>query len=76
MRTSVYYKRASKKFLAGTKHNTPCEAVESGTKTLLEWSNILEEERHKDLLVRVEVQQRRQQRLLTSRSERIFLNRF
>jgi hypothetical protein len=75
MRTSVYYKRASKIFLAGTKYNTPCEAVASGTKTLLEWSNILEEERNKDLLIRFEAQQRKQKRLLTSRSERIFLNR-
>jgi GTP cyclohydrolase III len=63
MRTSVYYKRASKKFLAGTRCKTPCEAVESGTKTLLEWSSILEEERNKDLLVRVASVQRKQRRI-------------
>jgi exonuclease VII large subunit len=45
MRTSPYYKRASKRFLAGTRFKTPSDAVSAGVKTLLEWTQILEEER-------------------------------
>jgi hypothetical protein len=71
MRTSVYYKRASKKFLAGTRCKTPCEAVETGTKSLLEWSSVLEEERNKDLLVRMASEQRKQRRVIASRSRHL-----
>jgi exonuclease VII large subunit len=51
MRTSPYYKRASKRFLAGTRFNTPSDAVNAGAKTLREWTQILEEERHNELQV-------------------------
>jgi hypothetical protein len=51
MRTSVYYKRASKRFLTGTRYKTPCEAVEAGAKTLREWTQILEEERSLELQI-------------------------
>jgi hypothetical protein len=51
MRTSPYFKRASKRFLAGTRFKTPCDAVEAGAKTLLEWSQVLEEERSLEMQV-------------------------
>jgi hypothetical protein len=51
MRTSPYFKRASKRFLAGTRFKTPCDAVEAGAKTLLEWTQVLEEERNLEMQV-------------------------
>jgi hypothetical protein len=49
MRTSPYYKRASKRFLAGTRFKTPCDAVGAGARTLHEWTQVLEEERSIEL---------------------------
>jgi hypothetical protein len=40
-----YLRRASKQFLVGTKHRTPLEAVEAGTRTLWEWADVLGHER-------------------------------
>jgi hypothetical protein len=51
MRTSPYFKRASKRFLTGTRFKTPCDAVEAGAKTLLEWTRVLEEERNLELQI-------------------------
>jgi hypothetical protein len=62
MRTSPYYKRASKRFLTGTRYHTPCDAVEAGAKTLLEWTQILEEERNQFLVIQEQSVMRRQQR--------------
>ena len=45
MRRSPHFKRASKKFLTGTRCNTPFEAVQTGIKTLEEWVTLLDEER-------------------------------
>jgi hypothetical protein len=45
MYRSPYFKRASKRFLNGSKFKTPFEAVEAGTRTLEEWSRVLLEER-------------------------------
>lgn len=45
MYRSPYFKRASKRFLNGSKFKTPVEAVEAGARTLEEWSRILLEER-------------------------------
>jgi hypothetical protein len=45
MRKADYWKRASKQFLIGTRFKSPCEAVESGTRTLEEWARVLHEER-------------------------------
>jgi hypothetical protein len=45
MRRTVYFKRASRRFLEGTRCKTPCEAVESGVRSLSAWSQILSEER-------------------------------
>jgi hypothetical protein len=45
MYRSPYFKRASKRFLTGSRFRTPCEAVEAGARTLEEWSRILLEER-------------------------------
>jgi hypothetical protein len=62
MRTSPYYKRASKRFLTGTRYHTPCDAVAAGAKTLLEWTQILEEERSRFLVVEEQSVRRRPQR--------------
>jgi hypothetical protein len=62
MRTSPYFKRASKRFLTGTRYQTPCDAVAAGVKTLLEWSDILEEERNRFSAVQEQSVMRRQQR--------------
>jgi hypothetical protein len=45
MYRSPYFKRASKRFLNGSKFKTPFEAVEAGARTLEEWSRVLLEER-------------------------------
>jgi hypothetical protein len=45
MRRAEYWKRASKRFLNGTRYRSPCEAVEAGARTLEEWARVLEEER-------------------------------
>jgi hypothetical protein len=45
MRRLSYYKRASRRFLQGTRHRTPAEAVEAGTRTLEQWVGLLSEER-------------------------------
>jgi hypothetical protein len=49
MRRSDYWKRASKRFLAGSRFKIPCEAVEAGTRTLEEWTRVLREERELEL---------------------------
>jgi hypothetical protein len=45
MRRTMYFKRASRRFLEGTKFKTPCEAVEAGVCSLEAWTRILSEER-------------------------------
>jgi hypothetical protein len=49
VRQSNYLKRASKRFLAGTRCKWPCDAVESGIRTLEQWASILAEERDIEL---------------------------
>ena len=50
MRCNPYFKRAAKRFLAGTRYKTPVEAVEAGVLTLEDWSLVLSEERDLELL--------------------------
>ncbi len=45
----MYLKRAHKRFLSGTHFKTPAEAVESGQRSLQDWSRVLLEERERDL---------------------------
>ena len=45
MRRTSYLKRASRRFLAGTKFKTPYQAVEAGACSLASWSRLLAEER-------------------------------
>jgi hypothetical protein len=45
MRRLSYYKRTSRRFLQGTRHRTPAEAVEAGSRTLEQWVTLLSEER-------------------------------
>jgi hypothetical protein len=63
MRRLSYFKRASRRFLQGTRHRTPAEAVEAGSRTLEQWVNILSEERELEGVFvqerKVRLQQRR-----------------
>jgi hypothetical protein len=61
MRRLSYFKRASRRFLHGTRHRTPAEAVEAGTRTLEQWVNVLSEERELEngYLLERKMQQRR-----------------
>ena len=62
MRRLSYYKRASRRFLQGTRHRTPAEAVEAGTRSLEQWVNILSEERELEGAYLQERKLRQQQR--------------
>ena len=57
-----YMKRASQRFLAGTKFRSPVEAVEAGARSLAEWAELLAEERE------AEAEQGRSEREVTRRS--------
>jgi hypothetical protein len=48
MRKQSYMKRASRKFLEGTRFRHPIEAVEKGVRTLEEWVDCLNAERELD----------------------------
>jgi hypothetical protein len=50
MRRVNYMKRASRKFLEGTRYRTPADAVEAGVKTLTQWVDALNTERERDWL--------------------------
>lgn len=45
MKQGGYLKRATKKFLHGTKFRSPVEAVEAGIRDLGEWADTLTNER-------------------------------
>ena len=45
MRRISYMKRASQRFLEGTKFHSPFEAVQAGARSLVDWTQILAEER-------------------------------
>ena len=45
MRRSSYLKRASRRFLEGTRYKSPVEAVEAGALSLNDWVRTLSEER-------------------------------
>ena len=70
MRRTSYLKRASRRFLEGTRFRSPVEAVEAGVKTLGEWADVLGEEREaendylrqRSLSRRVAHEERRQRR--------------
>jgi hypothetical protein len=59
MRRPVYYKRATKQFLAGTRYKAPFEMVQAGLKTLEEWIDLLDFERWADETNRLERRNRR-----------------
>ena len=48
MKQVGYLKRATKKFLHGTKFRAPVEAVEAGFRSLGDWADILTNERELD----------------------------
>lgn len=48
MRRTSYLKRASRRFLEGTRFKSPVEAVEAGARTLGEWADVLSEERESE----------------------------
>ena len=67
MQKTPHFKRASKRFLNGTRCNTPFEAVQAGIRTLEEWVTVLEEERLMEMeFVRARVP-RRQRKASTGR---------
>jgi hypothetical protein len=45
MKRINYMRRATQRFLAGTKHRSPVEAVEAGVRSLTDWAEMLAEER-------------------------------
>jgi hypothetical protein len=45
MRRTSYLKRASRRFLEGTRFKAPVEAVEAGERSLTDWAEMLAEER-------------------------------
>ncbi len=45
MRRQSYLRRATRRFLEGTRHRVPVEAVAAGIRTLETWASILDEER-------------------------------
>lgn len=50
MYRNPYFRRASNRFLNGSRFKTPFEAVEAGACTLEEWSRVLLEERELELV--------------------------
>jgi hypothetical protein len=62
MRRNPYFKRASKRFLLGSKFRTPFEAVEAGARTLEEWSRLLLEERELERALERQLASRRSRR--------------
>jgi hypothetical protein len=49
MRRTSYMKRASQRFLEGTGFRSPVEAVESGERSLSAWTELLAEEREREM---------------------------
>jgi hypothetical protein len=49
MRRTSYMKRASQRFLLGTKFRSPFEAVEAGVLSLTHWAEVLAEEREREM---------------------------
>jgi hypothetical protein len=49
MRRISYMKRASQRFLEGTKFRSPFEAVQAGARNLDGWTQILSEERDAEM---------------------------
>jgi hypothetical protein len=58
MKRTSYLKRASKRFLDGTKFKSPVAAVEAGARTLESWAEILLEERENETLQILERRQK------------------
>jgi hypothetical protein len=54
MRQRVYYRRAAKQFLAGTRYKAPFEMVQAGLKTLKQWTDLLDFERDLNEINRLE----------------------
>jgi hypothetical protein len=58
MKRTSYLKRASKRFLDGTKFKSPIAAVEAGVRSLESWVEILVEERENETQQILEHRQR------------------
>jgi hypothetical protein len=65
MRRSPHYKRASKRFLQGSRFKTPCAAVEAGARSLEEWSRLLLEERDLERALERQLASRRNRRAVS-----------
>jgi hypothetical protein len=60
MKRISYLKRASKRFLDGTKFKSPIAAVEAGVRSLESWVEILVEERENETQMMLEHRSQRQ----------------
>jgi hypothetical protein len=60
MKRISYLKRASKRFLDGTKFKSPIAAVEAGVRSLENWVEILVEERENETQMMLEHRSQRQ----------------
>ena len=49
MRRTNYMKRASQRFLEGTTFRSPFEAVRAGVRSLVDWTQLLAEERDAEM---------------------------
>ena len=49
MRRTNYMKRASQRFLEGTTFRSPFEAVQAGVRSLVDWTQLLAEERDAEM---------------------------
>jgi hypothetical protein len=48
MKRTNYMKRATQRFLAGTRHRSPVDAVDAGVRSLIDWAELLAEERERE----------------------------
>ena len=62
MKRVNYMKRAAQRFLEGTRHRSPVEAVEAGVRTMGEWAEILAEEREAEAVAGREGRDARRER--------------
>ena len=54
MRRTSYMKRACRRFLEGSRFRSPYEAVEAGERSLLSWTELLAQEREREMVYLLE----------------------
>jgi hypothetical protein len=66
MKRISYLKRASQRFLNGTKFKSPIAAVETGVRSLESWVEILVEERENEIQLSLEQRSQRRPTQITA----------